>query len=114
MANKITIDSVYAFVIGKPFRRQNMEVTANDNGVYLKLHGNVIAGRDRENGAVYISNCGWFTNTTKMRLNYLLYMYNSPFKIAQKNWLWYLGKDQWDGRSTNIYELAYKANTNQD
>jgi hypothetical protein len=44
----------------------------------------------------------------------LLYMYNSPFKIAQKNWLWYLGKDQWDGRSTNIYELAYKANTNQD
>ena len=104
MANKITMDSVYAFVIGKPFRRQNMEVTANDNGVYLKLHGNVIAGRNRENGAVFISNCGWFTNTTKMRLNYLLYAYNSPLKITQKNWIWYLGKDQWDGSSTNIFE----------
>jgi hypothetical protein len=112
MANKITMDSVYAFVIGKPFCRQNMEVTANDNGVYLKLHGNVIARRDRENGAVFISNCGWSTNTTKMRLNYLLYTYNSTLKITQKNWVWYLGDKQWEGGKTYIYDEAYKVNTN--
>jgi hypothetical protein len=76
MANKITMDSVHAFVIGEPFSRENMEVTANDNGVYLKLHGNIIALRDREDGKVYIRNCGWETNTTKRRLNYLLYAYN--------------------------------------
>ena len=104
MANKITMDSVHAFVIGKPFSRENMEVTANDNGVYLKLHGNIIALRDPKDGKVYIRNCGWSTNTTKMRLNYLLYKYNSTLKITQKNWIWYLGKDQWDGSTTYIYE----------
>ena len=102
MANKITMDSVHAFVIGEPFRRENMEVTTNDNGVYLKLHGNTIALRDLEDGKVYIQNCGWPTNTTKMRLNYLLYTYNSPLKITQKNWIWYLDKDQWDGSWTYI------------
>ena len=59
MANKITMDSVHAFIAGRPFRRENMEVTTNYNGVYLKLHGNIIALRDFEDGKVYIRNCGW-------------------------------------------------------
>jgi hypothetical protein len=112
MANKITMDSVHAFVIGRPFRRQNMEVTINGNWVYLYLYGNTIAMRDQTNGKVYIRNCGWETKTTKMRLNYLLYVYNSPLKIRQKNWVWYLGDKQWEGCNTYIYDEAYKVNTN--
>lgn len=110
MAKKITMDSVHAFIAGQPFRRENMEVTANDNCVYLKLHGNTIALRDFKDGKVYIRDCGWSTVTTKMRLNYLLYAYNSTLKIRQKNWQWYLGDDQWDGE----WAYIYKANTNQD
>ena len=102
MANKITMDSVHAFIAGRPFRRENMEVTANDNGVYLKLHGNIIALRDPKDGKVYIRNCGWSTNTTKMRLNYLLYAYNSTLVIRQKNWAWYLGDKPWDGEWTYV------------
>jgi len=104
MANKITMDSVHAFVAGRPFRRENMEVTVNNGNATLRLHGNIIALRDFEDGKVYIRNCGWETNTTKMRLNYLLYAYNSTLKITQKNWIWYLGKDQWDGSTTYIYK----------
>ena len=117
MANKITMDSVHAFIAGKPFRRENMEVTVNSggayfnsNGVYLRLHGNIIALRG-EDGKVYIRNCGWETNTTKMRLNYLLYALNSPLKIVQKNWIWYLGNKQWDGGKTYVYDETYNLNT---
>lgn len=105
MANKITMDSVHAFVAGKPFCRENMEVTTNDHGVYLKLHRNVIAIRTIPENQVYIRNAGWETNTTKMRLNYVLEIYNSPFKIRQKNWIWYLGDKIWNGGKTYIYSL---------
>lgn len=104
MANNITMDSVRAFIAAKPFRRENMSVEVNDYNVYLKLHGNTIAYRSKHDGKVYISNCGWETNTTKMRLNYLLYTYNSPLQIRQKNFVWYLGNDVWDGNETYIYK----------
>jgi hypothetical protein len=105
MANKITVDSVRAFVIGKPFRRENMAVELIGDSVYLKLHGNTIAYRSSNEGKIVISNCGWETNTTKMRLNYLLGIYNSPFRIRQKNFIWYLGDKVWDGGRTYIYSL---------
>ncbi len=111
MANKITVDSVRAFVIGKPFRRENMEVVVDrDDNVYLKLHGNTIAYRSNKDGKVSISNCGWETNTTKMRLNYVLEVYNSPFKIRQKNWIWYIGDKLWSGAWTYIYSTNTIAN----
>lgn len=111
MANKITIDSVHAFIAGKPFHRENMSVTINDSGtVYLRLHGNAIATR-MSDGKVYINTCGWETNTTKMRLNYLLHALNSPLKIVQKNWIWYLGNKQWDGGRTYVYDETYNLNT---
>ena len=110
MANKITVDSVRAFAIGKPFRRENMAVEIADDGVYLKLHGNTIAYRSSNDGTIVISNCGWETNTTKMRLNYLLSIYNSPCRIRQKNFIWYLGNQVWNGGRTYIYSLATTTN----
>ena len=102
MANKITMDSVHAFIAGRPFRRENMEVTVSNGNTTLRLHGNIIALRDFEDGKVYIRNCGWETNTTKMRLNYLLYTLNSALVIRQKNWSWYLGDKPWDGEWTYV------------
>ena len=103
MAKKITMDSVHAFIAGKPFRRENMEVKVWDGKVILRLHGNPIATRMND-GKVYINTCGWFTNTTKERLNYLLYALNSTLVIRQKNWLWYLGDDKWDGQFTYVLQ----------
>ena len=103
MANKITKDSVHAFIAGRPFNRENMSVDISTNYVSLRLHGNAIAIRDRETGGIFITNCGWFSNTTKMRLNYLLHIFNSSLKITQKNWVWYLGNDQWNGNLVYIY-----------
>lgn len=102
MAKKITMDSVQTFITGKPFRRENMSVNINDSGtVYLRLHGNAIATR-MSDGKVYINTCGWFTKTTKERLNYLLYTIGSDLKITQKKGIWYLNDKPWDGEFTQI------------
>lgn len=102
MANKITMDSVHAFIAGKPFRRENMSVTISDSGaVYLRLHGNAIATKT-SGGRIYIDTCGWETQTTKARLNYLLYALGRDLKIVQKKGVWYLSNRPWNGVFTQI------------
>ena len=96
MAKKITMDSVHAFLISKEFRRENMEVNTNGDVTYLRLWGNTIATKTKD-GRIYIDSCGWFTNTTKERLNYLLQLLNGNYRINQKNWLWYINGKQWNG-----------------
>ena len=75
MANQITTDSVRAFAEGRKFARGNMQVVSQEDGmVYLYQHGNCIAGYDRhnQNATLTISNCGWYSVTTKQRLDEVL------------------------------------------
>ena len=104
MAKNITMDSVHAFLSGQEFNRENMAVNANGDVTYLRLHGNTIATRTKD-GRVYIDSCGWFTNTTKERLNYLLQLLNSNYRIVQKNWWWYINGKQWDGNKILVQGL---------
>ena len=64
----------------------------------MKLHGNTIAVLRWDSqhcyGGLRITNCGWFTTTTKERLNGL-----SGVAIHQSKGVWYLNGDAWDGRN---------------
>ena len=80
---QITADSVHAFVHNQPFKRQNMQVTIDDDGTHLLLHGNEIAHRTKD-GQLEITDTGWQTNTTKERLNAI-----PGVHIYQKNFGWY-------------------------
>lgn len=88
---KITKQSVESFLNRTPFKKSNMEVQIDGGVTYLKLHGNKIAAL-LSNGKMWVSNAGWFSNTTKERLNGL-----PGVSIYQKNWNWYLNGNQWDG-----------------
>lgn len=71
---------------------------SNDETRDLKwyLHGNLIA--KIENGSsLWITNCGWFSNTTKERLNSLY-----GVSIVQKSGIWYLNGEKWDGNWIQI------------
>ena len=59
------------------------------------LHGNMIAQYYPSNGELFLSDCGWQTNTTKSRLNSLLQWRNLS-NIYQKNWAWYRGDTKWN------------------
>lgn len=95
---KITKESIDAFMNAKSFRKSNMEVEVKANVTILRLHGNAIAYLyNNPDRTLSISNCGWFSNTTKERLNAL-----PNVSINQKNWKWYLNGQEWDGKLIDI------------
>tara|TARA_R100001129_G_C5291675_1_gene239851 strand:+ start:125 stop:421 length:297 start_codon:yes stop_codon:yes gene_type:complete len=95
---KITNDSINAFMNAKKFNRQNMNVEVLPNVTILKLHGNIIAYRYNDpKRTLSITNAGWFSNTTKERLNALPNVH-----ITQKKWVWYLNGKEWNGELIDI------------
>lgn len=95
---KITKDSIQAFMEAKPYKSGNTTVEVLPNVTKLLLHGNCIAYRynDTEK-TLSITNCGWFSNTTKERLNALPNM-----RISQSNFIWYLNGKEWDGKLIDV------------
>lgn len=73
--------------------------TATD-GKALFLHGNRIAERVAGN-TIKISLAGWPTVTTRERLNGLLELMRSPFRVRQRNFKQMLGK--YDKSKETIY-----------
>ena len=100
MSNKITMDSVDAFLTFKPFRRENMEVIVRDNVSYLYLFGNRIG--INTNGMVSISTCGWETRTTLMRLREVLRRVAPQSRLQTKKYILYLNDKEWNGNFTLI------------
>ena len=63
----------------------------NNMSAEVFLHGNHIATVSDDALTLY-SGGGWFTNTTKSRLNALINEFSEPISngIFQKNWNWYV------------------------
>ena len=94
----ITEQSTKAFLNAKKFNKQNMCVEVLPNVTILKLHGNAIAYKyNNPEKTLSITNCGWFSNTTKERLNAL-----PNVRIQQKNFIWFLNGVEWNGNKIDI------------
>ena len=65
----------------------------DENVSEVRLHGNLIAWYDHNKQSLGISSCGYETNTTKSRLNALLYETFTGNKIVQKDFTWYVQDD---------------------
>lgn len=95
---QITNDSINAFLNARKFNKQNMSVEVLPNVTILKLHGNSIAFKYNDpKKTLSITNCGWFSNTTKERLNAL-----PNVKIYQKKFEWFLNDKKWNGELIDI------------
>lgn len=94
---KITSESVSAFLSEKEFGSSNTVVSVNIHTTELRLHGNLIASKVNGGKFISISNCGWFSNTTKERLNALPNVF-----IQQKKGEWFLNGEKWNGKLTEI------------
>lgn len=87
---KITEKAVEAFLSNNSFNGNNTKVSKVIGGTRMYLHNNCIA--ENINGRIGITNCGWFTNTTKERLNGI-----PGVSIRQVNGNWILNGNLWDG-----------------
>lgn len=101
---QITDESIKAFLNAKKFNKSNMSVEVLPNVTVLKYQGNEIAYRYNDTKkTLSITNCGWFSNTTKERLNGLIVLSGVNIKpIYQKNWQWYLDGKEWNGKLTDL------------
>ena len=96
--NKLEQNMVNAVRNNKNFRSSNTDVIIDGHIVKVYLHNNLIFAKNKRNGKIMFSSCGWCTNTTKSRLNAL------GANIKQKNWIWYNmdGSDFKDGKLSDI------------
>jgi len=96
---KITEESVKAFYDKGTLNKQNMSVFFDkyDYKSRMLLHNNCIATFDHQENILTINSCGWFTLTTKERLNSL-----PNVNIQQKNFVWFLNGKEWDGNKIDI------------
>ena len=96
---KITEESTEAFLNKGKLSKQNMNIFYDryEQTSRMLLHNNCIATYDYDNKRLSISNCGWFSNTTKERLNAL-----PNVDIRQKNFKWFLNGQEWNGNKIDI------------
>jgi hypothetical protein len=100
---KITLDAVYAFMNAEKFKRDNTEVYQCLNVTVLSLFGNDIAYRYNDpESTLSITNRGWFSKTTKERLNGI-----PGVHITKRKGKWHLNGEQWDGE---LIDVDYKSN----
>tara|TARA_B100000427_G_scaffold214266_1_gene178747 strand:+ start:5754 stop:6125 length:372 start_codon:yes stop_codon:yes gene_type:complete len=62
----------------------------SENLSEVRLHGNLIAWLDHTKQVLALSSAGWHTNTTKSRLNALLFEFNTGISVFQKNFDWFV------------------------
>lgn len=86
-----TTKVVNAFLNGEYLKVGN----SYTDGKSLYLHNNKIA--EHKSDGLYVSNAGWFSNTTKERLNGI-----PAVNIYQKKHKWYLNGEEWDGNWIRI------------
>lgn len=91
----ITKLSINAFLANQNFGKSNTQVIVSKGKTELYLFGNLIAVQ-RPTG-LYIQNAGYFTNTTKERLNGL-----PDVHIQQIKGKWFLNSVEWDGKLIKI------------
>jgi hypothetical protein len=62
----------------------------SENLSEVRLHGNLIAWLDHTKQVLALSSAGWHTNTTKSRLNALLFEFNTGIRVFQKDFDWFV------------------------
>jgi len=94
----VTKNAVSCFLNGETKTFTNTQVVTENKLSKMYLFGNLIATLDHNVGGVMkISNAGWFSKTTKERLNGL-----PNVNVRQSKGKWYLNDNFWDGKLTTI------------
>lgn len=94
---KVSTQASNALISNKAFKSSNTKVVIEDGCTRLYLFDNLIATNSPE--GLFIRNAGWFSRTTKERLNSL-----PGVSIYQKDSIWYLNGKRWNGSLVNINE----------
>ena len=85
------------------FSNTSVSYDSSENYSEVRLHGNLIAWFDHTKQLLAISSAGWHSNTTKSRLNALLFEVNSSVGVFQRDFAWYVS-DYTSNRTVDFYD----------
>ena len=71
-------------------RTGNTEVRFHDGRTIVRLHSTDIVDVDTRDNTITLNTGGWNTVTTKERMNTVLSAFNSPYRVYQRNFQWYV------------------------
>ena len=83
-----------------------VDYVPSENTSEIFLHNNLIAYYEHTEQYMYVSSCGWESNTTKSRLNALLDTFFYGVGIFQKNWQWFIS-DRRDNKTVKQIKWFY-------
>ena len=86
----ITEQASHNLILGNNWKKSNTEVINHENlnigdVTIMKLHNNSILYYSHHTKEVIIDFCGWYTPTTKERINGFLSIYGSKVRFSTKN-----------------------------
>ena len=67
-------------------------VTNKDGVIKVKYHSTDVVTVDNKRGEVTLNTGGWFTPTTKVRMNQTANAYGLGFNVYQKDFNWFVEK----------------------
>jgi hypothetical protein len=95
---QITKKAVEKFMNAQSWKQDNTQVKVLPNVTILSLFDNEIAYLYNDpKRTLTITNCGWFSQTTKERLNGI-----PNVNISQKKGEWYLNGVVWNGKLIDV------------
>lgn len=71
--------------------------TRHENGdTIIRYHQtDVVRFNDKQ---IILNTGGWFTNTTKLRMNQASHQYGLGFGVCQEKGAWYISRDGWKNK----------------
>jgi hypothetical protein len=71
-------------------RTGNTKVRFHDGRTIVRLHSTDIVDVDTTDNTITLNTGGWNTVTTKERMNAVLSAFNSPYRVHQRDFQWYV------------------------
>ena len=88
-------------------RTGNTEVRFHDGRTIVRLHSTDIVDVDTTDNTITLNTGGWNTVTTKERMNAVLNAFDSPYRIHQRDFQWYVGLAYYHCKACYVEDRAF-------
>ena len=89
--------------------RNNTKIyTYSGETIYFDLHITCIVKWNTATGVVTVQNGGWYSSTTKNRINEILNALKIPYQVYQHKWKWYWSepRNSYDPKTNKQFEVV--------
>lgn len=83
-------------------------VTQGPHGLRVTYHETDVVTVSKT-GRITLNTGGWFTNTTKLRMNQAAYVYNLGYRVYQEKRKWYVRLAGWSEQPARA-DMPFKGN----